>query len=157
MTSAEDTSDDDGFGHRHDDDIMNIQSGVEISSSKPLSEVTIGEVGRLLESIEFDEYKAVFAKNKIDGKCLMKCNTVEDVVNMGISIVVKASLLLDEIRKWKASGVPTDYLSIHPSVSQDDDRNSEVKSPIVSYDPLTILHMLFYYIVLHTCRYMFIH
>ena len=52
-------------------------------------------------SIEFDEYKAVFAKNKIDGKCLMKCNTVEDVVNMGISIVVKASLLLDKIRKWK--------------------------------------------------------
>ena len=61
----------------------------------------------------------------------MKCNTAEDVVNMGISIVVKASLLLDEIRKWKTTGVPTEYLSV----------NSEVKSPIVSYDPLTIAHV----------------
>ncbi len=89
--------------------------------------------------------------NEIDGKCLMECNTVEDVVNMGISIVVKASLLLDEIRKWKTTGVPTEYFYVNPAASQDDDRNAEVKSPIVSYIPLTILHMLFYYIVLHTC------
>ncbi len=81
----------------------------------------------------------------------MKCNTVEDVVNIGISIVVKASLLLDEIRKWKTTGVPTDYFLVNPSASQDDDRNVEVKSPIVSYIPRTILHMLFYYILLHTC------
>ncbi len=142
MTSTGDASDG-GGGHGHNDindDVMNmVESGVEISSrSKPLSELTVYEVGRLLESIEFDEYKAVFAKNKIDGKCLMKCNTVEDAVSMGIPITVKASLLLDEIRKWKAA-------------SQDDDRNSDIKSPIVSYIPLTILYMLFYYIVLHTC------
>ena len=147
MISAGDTVDG-GVGHRHDDDAMIIQSGldeesgVEISRSKPLSELTVGEVGRLLVSIEFDEYKAVFAKNKIDGKCLMKCNTVEDVVNMGISIVVKASLLLDEIRKWKTTGVPTEYLSVNPSTSEDDDRNAKVKSPIVSYDPLTITHVI---------------
>ena len=141
MTSAGDTVDG-GVGHRHDDDdamnmeesghddAMNMEeSGVEISRSKPLSELTIGEVGRLLESIEFDEFKAVFVENKIDGKCLMKCNTVEDVVNMGISIVVKASLFLDEIRKWKAS-------------SQDNDRLAEIKSPIVSYVPLTIAHVI---------------
>ena len=82
----------------------------------------------------------MFVKNKIDGKCLMKCNTVEDAVSMGLPMTVKASLLLDEIRKLKAA-------------SQDDDRNAEVKSPIVSYVPLTILHMLFYHKVLHTCRY----
>jgi hypothetical protein len=148
---------DGGDGHRHYDAINMVESGVEISRSKPLSELTIGEVGRLLESIEFDEYKAVFAKNKIDGKCLMKCNTVEDVKEMGILMTVKASLLLDKIRKWKATGVPMEYFLVNPSASQDDDRNSEVKSPIVSYIPLTILHILFYYVVLHTCRYVFIH
>ena len=131
MISDGDTVDG-GVGHRHDDDddVMNMEeSGVEISRSKPLSELTIGEVGRLLVSIEFDEYKAVFAKNKIDGRCLIECNTSDDVVNMGISIVVKARLLLDEIRKWKAA-------------SQDDDRNAEIKSPIVSYVPLTITHVI---------------
>ena len=135
-----------------------VESGVEISSSKPLSELTIGEVGIVLEALKLGKYKETLINNEIDGKCLMKCNTVEDVVNMGISIVVKASLLLDEIRKWKTTGVPTEYFSVNPAASQDDDlRNSEVKSPIVSYIPLTILHILFYYIVLHTCRYVFIH
>ena len=75
----------------------------------------------------------------------MKCNTVEDVVNMGISIVVKASLLLDEIRMWKTTGVPTDYFYVNLSTSQDDDRNAEMKSLIVSYVPLTITHVILLY------------
>ena len=55
---------------------------------------------------------------------------------MGISIVVKASLLLDEIRKWKAA-------------SQDDDRNADVKALIVSYVPLTITHVILLYSTSH--------
>ena len=124
---------------------------------KPLSELSVHEVGIVLEALKLGNYKETLINNKIDGKCLMKCNTVEDAVSMGIPITVKASLLLDEIRKWKTTGVLTEYLSVNPSTSQDDDRNAEIKSPIVSYIPLTILHMLFYYIVLHTCRYVFIH
>jgi hypothetical protein len=124
---------------------------------KPLSELSVHEVGIVLEALKLGKYKETLINNEIDGKCLVKCNTVEDVVNMGISIVVKASLLLDEIRKWKATGVPMEYFLVNPAASQDNDRNSEVKSPIVSYVPLTILHILFYYIVLHTCRYVFIH
>ena len=80
-------------------------------------------MGRLLEWIEFDEYKAVLMKKKIDGKCLMKCYTVEDVKEMGILMTVKASLLLDEIRKWKATRVPMEYLSINPAVTPDDDED----------------------------------
>ena len=80
---------------------------------------------RVLKSIEFDEYKEVLVKNKIDGRCFMKCSAVEDAVNMGIKIFVKASLFLHEIRKWKASGVPMEYL--------DDPSNAdEEKSPLVS-------------------------
>ena len=151
MTSTGDTVDG-GVGHRHDndDDVMNmVESNVEISRSKPLSEVTIGEVGTLLEALKLGKYKETLINNEIDGKCLMKCNTVEDVVNMGINIVVKASLLLDEIRKWKTTGVPTEYFSVNPSVSQDNDRNTEVKSPIVSYIPLTIIHVILLYSTSH--------
>ena len=72
MTSARDTSDD-GNGHGYDDNSMNIMSGlddamnmeesdVEISKSKPLSELPMNEVERLLQSSELDEYKAVFVK-----------------------------------------------------------------------------------------------
>jgi len=114
---------------------------IEISSGKPLSELTVVEVSRLLGSIEFDEYKAVFVKNKIDGKCLMKCNTIEDVVNMGITIFVKASLLLDEIKKWKAAGVPMEYftaanqdISIDKVKSSVDDNAGVADSPVIQQD-----------------------
>ena len=122
MTSTGDVSDG-GDGHKYDndDDVMNmVESGVEISSSKPLSELTVGEVGRLLESIGFDEYKAVFAKNKIDGKCLIECNTSDDVVNVGISIVVKARIFLKKVMIWKATGVPKEYLAVNEGTDQDD-------------------------------------
>ena len=116
---------------------------------KPLSELSVHEVGIVLEALKLGKYKETLINNEIDGKCLMKCHTVEDVVNMGISIVVKASLLLDEIRKWKTTGVPTEYFSVNPSSSQDDDRNAEIKSPIVSYDPLTITHIIVLYSTSH--------
>ena len=155
MISAGDTSDG-SDGHRHDDDddddddvMIMEESSVEISRSKPLSELTVGEVGTLLEALKLGKYKEALINNEIDGKCLTRCNTVEDVVNIGISIVVKASLLLDEIRKWKTTGVPTDYFSVNPSASQDDDRNAEIKSPIVSYVPLTITHVILLYSTSH--------
>jgi len=119
VTSTGDVSDG-GDGHRHDDVMNMVESNLEISRSKLLSELTVGEVGRLLESIEFDEYKAVFAKNKIDGKCLMECYTVEDVVNMGISIVVKARIFLKKVMIWKANGVLIEYLSANEGTDQDD-------------------------------------
>jgi hypothetical protein len=127
------------FKHGHDNDYaMDMEkSGVEISRSKSLSELTVSEVGIVLEALKLGKYKAALISNEIDGKCLMKCNTVEDAVNMGITIFVKASLLLDEIRKWKTSGVPIKYLSV-----------DEAKSPIVSYVPITITHIIVLYITL---------
>ena len=104
---------------------------------KPLSELSVHEVGIALEALKLGKYKETLLNNEIDGKCLMKCHTIEDVVSMGIPITVKASLLLDEIRKWKAA-------------SQDDDfRNAEIKSPFVSYDPLTITHVILLYSTSH--------
>ena len=64
MISARDTVDG-GGGHGHDNDnVMNmVVSGVEISSrSKPLSELPMNVVERLLQSSELDEYKTVFVK-----------------------------------------------------------------------------------------------
>ena len=108
MTSNGDTSD---GGVGHDNYAMN---------SKPLLELTVGEVGSLLESIGFVEYKAVFAENKIDGKCLIECNTSDDAMNMGIRIFVKARIFLKKVMTWKATGVPKEYLSVNEGTNQDD-------------------------------------
>ena len=79
---------------------------------KPLSELSVHEVGIVLEALKLGKYKETLLSNEIDGKCLMKCHTVEDVKEMGIPMTVKASLLLDEIRKWRATGVPMEHLSL---------------------------------------------
>jgi hypothetical protein len=71
------------------------------------------------------------SNNEIDGKCLMKCHTVEDVKEMGILMTVKADILLDEIRKWKASGVPMEHFFVDQASNREDndaeDMIAEVK------------------------------
>ena len=78
---------------------------------KPLSELSVHEVGTVLEALKLGKFKETLISNDIDGECLMKCNTVEDVKEMGITMTVKASILLDKIKNWKATGVPKEYLS----------------------------------------------
>ena len=124
MISAEDTVDG-GVGHRHDDDndddVMIIEeSSVEISRSKPLSELTVGEVGTLLEAFKLGKYKETLINNEIDGKCLVECNIVEDVVNMGISIVVKARVFLNEVMIWKINGVPMELFYVDQGTIRED-------------------------------------
>ena len=68
-------------------------------------------MGIVLEALKLGKFKETLISNDIDGECLMKCNTVEDVKEMGITMTVKASILLDKIKNWKATGVPKEYLS----------------------------------------------
>ena len=49
------------------DDVMNMEeSSVEISRSKPLSELTVGEVGIPLEALKLGKYKETLINNEID-------------------------------------------------------------------------------------------
>ncbi len=88
---------------------------------KPLSELSVHEVGIVLEALKLGKYKETLLKNEIDGKCLMECNTSEDVVNMGITIFVKARVFLNEVMIWKANGVPMEYFSVNRDLSDRDD------------------------------------
>ncbi len=48
---------------------------------KPLSELSVHEVGIVLEALKLGKYKETLINNEIDGKCLKKCHTVEDIVD----------------------------------------------------------------------------
>ena len=87
---------------------------------KPLSELSVHEVSAVLKALKLGKYKEALLSNEIDGECLMKCHTVEDVVNMGVSIVVKARVFLKKVMTWKATGVPKEYLSANLGTDQDD-------------------------------------
>ena len=66
---------------------------------KPLSELSVDEVGIVLEAFDLDEFREVFRIKKISGKYLMECSTVDEVIEMGISLSVKAKYFLKEIKK----------------------------------------------------------
>jgi hypothetical protein len=92
---------------------------------KPLSELSVYEVGIVLEALKLGKYKEALLSNEIDGKCLVECNTVEDVKEMGISIVVKARVFLNEVMIWKANGVPMEYLSSVDQATIREDNDAE--------------------------------
>ena len=93
---------------------------------KPLSELSVHEVGIVLEALKLGKFKAALISNEIDGKCLMKCHTVEDAVNMGIKIFVKAHVFLDNVMIWKASGVPMDYFSVNQATNREDNDTEDM-------------------------------
>ncbi len=98
---------------------------------KPLLELSVHEVGIVLEALKLGKYKEALLSDEIDGKCLMECNTVEDVVNMGISLVVKARVFLNEVMIWKMNGVPMEYFSVDQATNREnndaEDMIDEVK------------------------------
>ena len=93
---------------------------------KPLSELSVHEVGIVLEALDLGKYKAALISNEIDGKCLMKCHTVEDAVNMGIKIFVMAHVFLDNVMIWKASGVPMEYFSVNQATNREDNDTEDM-------------------------------
>ena len=101
---------------------------------KPLSELSVHEVGIVLEALKLGKYKETLIMNEIDGKCLVECNTVEDVKEMGISIVVKARVFLNEVMLWKINGVPMEYFSSVDQGSNREENDDEVNDRTMNDD-----------------------
>jgi hypothetical protein len=80
---------------------------------KPLSELSVNEVTRLLESLNLTQYCSVFEENEVDGEVLIDCETVEDAISLGFpeTEVAFAKKLLKSINKFNDSGVPLKMLS----------------------------------------------
>ena len=97
---------------------------------KPLSELSVHEVGIVLEALKLGKYKETLINNEIDGKCLVECNTVEDVKEMGISIVVKARVFLNEVMIWKANGVPMEYFSVDQATIRENNDAEDMKDEV---------------------------
>ena len=101
---------------------------------KPLSELSVYEVGIVLEALKLGNYKETLINNEIDGKCLVECNTVEDVVNMGITIFVKARVFLNEVMIWKINGVPMKYFSSDDQGTNRENNDAEDRIDEVKVD-----------------------
>ena len=80
--------------------------------TKPLPELSVDEVTRVLESLKLINFCNNLEENELDGPTLMNCKSEEDVKELGINITVKARILFEEIVKFKLTGVPLTLLSV---------------------------------------------
>jgi len=79
--------------------------------TKPLSELSVDDVIRLLESLSLSNFCDNFEDNLIDGPTLMNCKSEDDVKELGIDMTAKARRLYQELIKFKSTGVPLTLLS----------------------------------------------
>jgi len=75
-------------------------------SRKALHELTIDEVGFLLTSLDLSEYVDVVQSHRIDGPLLYECSSVEELIEIGISLRIKAKLFLKKLRSYRIDRVP---------------------------------------------------
>ena len=83
------------------------------STTVPLVNLTISDVGVLAGKLGMGNYVNDFKSNDINGKHLNRCETVDDLSDIlgGMSISkIKGDVFLDEIKTFKVSGVPKDML-----------------------------------------------
>ena len=83
------------------------------------------EVGIVLQAFDLDEFREVLRIKKISGKYLMECSTVDEVIEMGISLSVKAKYFLKEIKKLQQ------LIKAEDDGTEMDDINTEIQMNMV--------------------------
>ena len=90
---------------------INLQSQ---SSTVPLVNLSISDVGVLAGKLGMGNYVNNFTSNDINGEHLSLCETADDLSDIlgGMSISnIKGKVFLDKIKVFKVSGVPKDMLN----------------------------------------------
>ena len=84
------------------------------SHCKALHELTIDEVGYLLTSLDLSEYVDVFRSHRISGALLYECSLVEELVEVGFSVRMKAKLFLRQLSSYRIDRVPVRLITMPP-------------------------------------------
>jgi len=79
--------------------------------TKPLSDLTLVEVGYLLEHLSLAKYKSEFLSNEVTGMLLCSCESAEDIKELGVSTAPQARLLFSHVQQYKTSGVPMEKIA----------------------------------------------
>ena len=115
---------------------------------KPLSQLSVVEVTRLLVSLELFDFFKNLEENELDGPTLVNCLLEAEVEELGIR-KPNAKILYEEIIKFKSTGVPLTLISVTvPETINSynvETISSELTETINSYNVETISSELTYY------------
>jgi len=94
--------------------LLTLNNQLEVSTSKPLNDVTVSEVSTALNNVlpNAPEYVSAFFKSRVSGFVLGQLTTCTELMDWGINSKRDAMVLLGHISSWKTSGVPKQYLRV---------------------------------------------
>jgi hypothetical protein len=77
------------------------------TAPKPLSSLTVEEVGRALAGLGLNKLVPVFAANEVTGNLLANCEEAGDLMteDFGVGSKPVAKVLMAKIEEWRAQGV----------------------------------------------------
>mmetsp|Transcript_1800 Transcript_1800/g.1812 ORF Transcript_1800/g.1812 Transcript_1800/m.1812 type:complete len:693 (-) Transcript_1800:2-2080(-) len=93
-------------GSNANDSMSSSSSSQPKKATKPLNSLTINEVSTLLNSLNLGKFVDALKENEVDGQTLAMCKNEEEIVEIGVSIQLKARVLYAKIQSYKIEGVP---------------------------------------------------
>lgn len=90
-------------------ELTNQSSPLKIQPTKatrPLNTLSIEEISSLLNNLNLGKFIANLKENEVDGATLAMCKTEEEIVEIGVSMQLKARVLFAKIQIYKIEGVP---------------------------------------------------
>ena len=78
---------------------------------KKLKDLSAEEVAILMESLELGSFTTAFLTKNVDGASLQACEDVNDLKELGITLVAKAKMFFREISSFRETGVPIELIS----------------------------------------------
>eukprot|EP01040_Poterioochromonas_malhamensis_P018482 gene18482-21595_t len=101
--------------HHSSPELYHVQ---QTAASVPLEDLTVVQMQCVLEHLSLAKCKVAFLANDVSGLVLAQCETVDEIKELGASIVAHAKVLLQKAHEWRRSGVPRSMLiPLHASSS----------------------------------------
>lgn len=93
--------------------------------TRPLNSLSVDDVSTLLHTLKLGKFVAQLKENEIDGAALAMCKSEDEIVEIGVSMQLKARVLYGKIQVYKVEGVPLSDLQ----GAKDESPKHEVASP----------------------------
>jgi hypothetical protein len=107
-------------------------SSQRVGNVKPLDQLTIEEVSSLLNNLKLGKFVPLLQENEVDGATLALCKTEEEIVEIGVTIQLKARVLFAKIQIYRRDGVPLTDLTRHEESAA---KTSQRVEPIAQQQP----------------------
>lgn len=83
----------------------------QVTGMRSLMSLTVAEVSILMTHLKMSKYAPGFTDHEVDGETLCTVESIGEIVQMGVDLKPKATILLRRLQDFKVGGVPSGLLA----------------------------------------------